>query len=248
MPKLSIITVNYNDSVGLLKTIKSLRSSKILKTDNLELVIVDGASTDDSLSVIRQNIIENDVFVSEPDKGIYDAMNKGIVLSTGDWIYFLNSGDVFDSHKALSNILDELGRVSKDVNMLYGAYRADGILQSQSCTLPFLISHMLNHQSMIYHRSLLEHGYDIRYRFCADYAHLLSVWPRLKPKALDLCIANFDTTGVSSQASNKARMWQERLQAVWRSDLNIFKKILLSSRGFIAWPYHVIKIKFNKVR
>ncbi|MDT9693826.1 hypothetical protein Q5762_37005, partial [Streptomyces sp. P9(2023)] len=113
--------------------------------------------------------------------------------------------------------------------------------QKQVCTLPFLNAYMINHQSMIYHRSLLEHGYDIRYRFCADYAHLLSVWPRLKPKALDLCIANFDTTGVSSQASNKARMWQERLYAVWRSDLSFTQKLMLSRRGIMALPYHSIK-------
>ncbi|WP_330543980.1 glycosyltransferase family 2 protein [Aeromonas hydrophila] len=249
MPKLSIVTVNYNDSTGLLKTIKSVRSSKILKVDELELVIVDGASTDDSLSVIRQNIIENDIFVSEPDKGIYDAMNKGIVLSSGDWIYFLNAGDVVEDYDVLSSLLREIDSLAiGDINLLYGSYKSDGVEHKQDSSLGFFVSHMINHQSMIYHRSLFEHGYDIRYRFCADYAHLLSIWPRLKPKALDLCIANFDTAGVSSQASNKARMWQERLQAVWRSELNIFQKIRLSSRGFIAWPYHIIKIKLSKVR
>lgn len=246
---LSIITVVYNDAEGLKKTLSSvINNSNSLVAKNVEYVVVDGASSDETVDVIKGNSNIIDAFISEKDTGIYDAMNRGLHLAKGDWIYFLNAGDTLDGDAVSLALLNEIDNVSNDVNMFYGSYRADGIRMEQVCSLPFLISHMLNHQSMIYHRSLLKHGYDIRYRFCADYAHLLSVWPRLKPKALDLCIANFDTTGVSSQASNKARMWQERLQAVWRSDLNFFKKILLSSRGFIAWPYHVIKIKFNKVR
>jgi len=246
---LSIITVVYNDYDGIRKTISSIvNNSKLLATRDFEYIVIDGGSTDKTLDIIYKNDSVIDVLISEKDNGIYDAMNKGVHLSKGDWVYFLNAGDVLDCEKVLLTLLNKLGSTSNNINMLYGAYRADGELKSQKCTLSFLISHMLNHQSMIYHRSLFEHGYDIRYRFCADYAHLLSIWPRLKPQALDLCIANFDTTGVSSQASNKARMWQERLQAVWRSELNIFQKIRLSSRGFIAWPYHIIKIKLSKVR
>ncbi|HGY1015884.1 TPA: glycosyltransferase, partial [Aeromonas salmonicida subsp. smithia] len=231
---LSVVTVVFNDVVGVSKTIDSMRAnlSNIATPSNVEFIIIDGLSSDGSMKVIES---ENDVIsivVSEKDNGIYDAMNKGVHLATGEWIYFLNAGDILESEGGLGKLLDAINGMLNDANLIYGCYRADGIRMEQVCSLPFLISHMLNHQSMIYHRSLLEHGYDIRYRFCADYAHLLSVWPRLKPKALDLCIANFDTTGVSSQASNKARMWQERLQAVWRSDLNFLKKILLSSRGF----------------
>ncbi|MBL0575010.1 glycosyltransferase [Aeromonas hydrophila] len=247
---LSVITVVFNDIVGINNTIKSIRSniSSLDNKNNVEFIVIDGLSTDGTIRLIESTDDVPFEFISEKDSGIYDAMNKGIKIARGHWIYFLNAGDVLDNESVLINLLNKLGSTSNNINMLYGAYRADGELKSQKCTLPFLISHMLNHQSMIYDRSLLEHGYDIRYRFCADYAHLLSIWPRLKPQALDLCIANFDTTGVSSQASNKARMWQERLQAVWRSELNIFQKIRLSSRGFIAWPYHIIKIKLSKVR
>ncbi|MGL4447926.1 MAG: glycosyltransferase family 2 protein [Shewanella sp.] len=241
MPELSVISVNYNDSTGLLKTIRSVRTSNLLNIDRFELIIVDGGSTDNTVDVIQNNISIVSKFISEKDAGIYDAMNKGINLSSGDWIYFLNAGDTFEGKNVLSALLDEINSATDDINMLYGSHKADGVEHKQVCSLPFLVSHMINHQSMIYHRSLFEHGYDLRYRFCADYAHLLSVWPQLKPKALDLCIANFDTTGVSSQASNKARMWQERLQAVWRSDLKFTQKILLSRRGVMAWPYHYLK-------
>ncbi|WP_445153178.1 glycosyltransferase family 2 protein [Aeromonas hydrophila] len=237
---ISIITVIYNDPAGLEKTIKSV-IAQTSSCHSIEFVVVDGGSGPDTIKVINNYASFISSWVSERDNGIYDAMNKGINLTKGNWIYFLNAGDILDNEDVLSVLLKGINVISDNVNLLYGSYRADGIKQEQVCSLPFLISHMLNHQSMIYHRSLFEHGYDLRYRFCADYAHLLSVWPRLKPKALDLCIANFDTTGVSSQASNKASMWQERLQAVWRSDLRFTQKILLSSRGVMAWPYHYLK-------
>ncbi|EKO3674149.1 glycosyltransferase [Vibrio metschnikovii] len=235
---LSIITVVYNDSDGLEKTIKSLEDQAV-SGFSLELILIDGFSECAKIDELSKSFVVSK-YISEPDNGIYDAMNKGILFSTGDWVYFLNAGDTLENDNVLLNLLNEIDN-TVNVNMIYGSYRADGVLQTQVCTLPFLTTHMINHQSMIYHRSLFEHDYDLRYRFCADYAHLLSVWPRLKPKALDLCIANFDTTGVSSQASNKARMWQERLYAVWRSDLSFTQKLMLSRRGIIALPYHSIK-------
>lgn len=236
MAMLTIITVVYNDVHGLRSTIESLKDC----TYNFEFVVVDGGSGSDVINLIN-DCGRVDFWVSEPDSGIYDAMNKGINLSSGDWIYFLNAGDTIANNEVLALLSDELDNIDYDVNLFYGSYKSNGIEYNQRCNLPFLISHMINHQSIIYHRSLLKHGYDLRYRFCADYAHLLSVWPYLKPQALDLCIANFDTTGVSSQATNKARMWQERLQAVWRSDLGFTVKIMLSGRGVIAWPYHYLK-------
>lgn len=237
---ISIITVVYNDPAGLEKTIKSVSSQK-LPRHSIEFVVVDGGSGPDTIKVINDYVSVISSWVSERDNGIYDAMNKGISLAKGNWIYFLNAGDTLDNENVLSVLLKEINTISGNVNLLYGGYRTDGIIQEQECSLSFLISHMLNHQSMIYHRSLFKQTYNTRYRFCADYAHLLCVWKNLKPKALDLCIANFDTTGVSSQAHNKSRMWKERLHAVWQSDFNILQKMLLSSRGLIAWPYHSVK-------
>ncbi|ESE41256.1 glycosyltransferase family 2 protein [Shewanella decolorationis] len=237
---ISVITVVYNAPFCLEKTINSLLNQNIDRS-LIEFIVIDGGSGHETINIINNNRVCIDSWVSENDAGIYDAMNKGINLSSGEWVYFLNAGDTFEKNNVLSILLEHINNITDDINMVYGSHKADSVEHKQECSLPFLISHMINHQSMIYHRSLFEHGYDLRYRFCADYAHLLSVWPCLKPKALDLCIANFDTTGVSSQASNKARMWQERLQAVWRSDLNITVKIMLSSRGVMAWPYHYLK-------
>ncbi|MFM4768963.1 glycosyltransferase [Aeromonas veronii] len=246
--KLSIITVVYNDLDGIIRTTNSIRDniSKIQNDDQIEFVVIDGGSSDGTNLFIKENVHFASKYISEKDNGIYDAMNKGIELSTGNWIVFMNAGDTFSDVNVLSKIIDNINFNKDGFNFLWGKYCADGQVFTQECSLSFLISRMLNHQSIIYHRSLFTVNYDLRYRFCADYAHLLSIWPQLRPQSLDFCIANFDTTGVSSQTSNKARMWQERLLAVWRSNLNFFQKIILSSRGFIAWPYHFMKIKFTR--
>lgn len=244
---ISVVTVVFNAPFCLEKTINSLLNQNVDR-NLIEFVVIDGGSEQETINVINNHHVCMNTWVSEKDFGIYDAMNKGINLSSGDWIYFLNAGDTFENNRVLSALLEQVNKVNDDVNMLYGLYKTDGVEHKQLCSLLFLTSHMINHQSIIYHRTLLKDGYDLRYRFCADYAHLLSVWPRLKPKALDLCIADFDTTGISSQASNKARMWQERLQAVWRSDLKFTQKILLSSRGLMAWPYHYLKNWFVRLK
>lgn len=106
--KLSIITVTRNDVEGLKRTISSILQQSF--TD-YEYIIIDGGSTDGSLEVLKENEAEISCWISEPDKGVYDAMNKGIKMSKGDYCYFLNSGDyLYDKDvlsKAFLNVEDE---------------------------------------------------------------------------------------------------------------------------------------------
>ena len=100
MPKLSIITINYNNLEGLKKTIESV-SSQTCK--EFEYLIIDGGSTDGSVAYIESKSDAIDYWISEPDKGIYNAMNKGIELATGEYILFINSGDHLFSDKAVKS-------------------------------------------------------------------------------------------------------------------------------------------------
>jgi glycosyltransferase involved in cell wall biosynthesis len=100
MPKLSIITINYNNLDGLKKTIESV-SSQTCK--EFEYLIIDGGSTDGSVAYIESKSDAIDYWISEPDKGIYNAMNKGIELATGEYILFINSGDHLFSDKAVKS-------------------------------------------------------------------------------------------------------------------------------------------------
>lgn len=98
-PVLSIITVNLNNNLGLQKTLRSIQSQSY--TD-YEHIIIDANSTDGSLETIIKYTTETShlsYWISEPDKGIYDGMNKGIAHAKGEYIFFLNSGDfLFDDH------------------------------------------------------------------------------------------------------------------------------------------------------
>lgn len=100
----SIITVNRNNSEGLARTIQSVRA---LNNNNFEFIIIDGASTDSSVKVIKNNSDCIDFYISEPDAGIYNAMNKGIGYANGDYVIFMNSGDVFLNPDVLSDVENE---------------------------------------------------------------------------------------------------------------------------------------------
>ena len=114
LPLLSIITVSYNAEPTIEDSISSVLSQK---DERIEYVVVDGASTDLTYAIIQRYSNEIDVIVSEPDKGIYDAMNKGVELSSGEYICFLNSDDYYDKD-ILSDVLSILGGERPDI--LYG--------------------------------------------------------------------------------------------------------------------------------
>jgi glycosyltransferase involved in cell wall biosynthesis len=105
MIKVSIITVNYNNCDGLKKTIGSVLEQKY---ENIEHIIIDGGSNDSSLEVIKSNADNRMYWVSEKDAGIYNAMNKGIKVSNGEYLLFLNSGDTLASSTTIQDICKEL--------------------------------------------------------------------------------------------------------------------------------------------
>ena len=111
--RLSIITINLNNANGLRKTIESVINQTF--TD-YEYIIIDGGSTDGSVDVIREFAEKITFWVSEPDKGIYNAMNKGIIKAKGEYYLFLNSGDFFHNKKVLATVIPKL----IDSDVVYG--------------------------------------------------------------------------------------------------------------------------------
>jgi glycosyltransferase involved in cell wall biosynthesis len=104
-PKISIITINYNNREGLERTFDSVFSQNYT---NFEYIVIDGASNDGSKELIDQFSDKITFWVSEPDKGIYNAMNKGIDQVNGEYVFFLNSGDVFLDSNSLEKVSEEL--------------------------------------------------------------------------------------------------------------------------------------------
>lgn len=239
--KISIVTVCFNADNVIEKTIKSVINQNY---KDLEFIIIDGLSVDNTKFIIQDYIDDIDIFISEKDSGIYDAMNKGIQQSTGDWLIFMNAGDVFASPDVITHIVDCIHK-NKNVNLIYGNYIIANVEKYQKLSLTFLMSHMLNHQSVFYHSSIIKNKrYNLKYKFCADYAHLIDSLCEINPIYINKAVCIYDDEGISSQDKNKYKMWLERLDAVWNSDLNIGKKLYLSLRGFIALPYQYIKAKY----
>lgn len=112
--KISVITVCFNAESTIEETILSVVNQSYT---NIEYIIIDGGSTDGTLDVIKRYEKYIDFFVSEPDKGIYDAMNKGVLAATGDWINILNSGDVYADNNSLSNAISI---ESSEIDIIYG--------------------------------------------------------------------------------------------------------------------------------
>jgi glycosyltransferase involved in cell wall biosynthesis len=113
-PVVTIITVVYNSQFLIEKTVESVLKQTY---KNVELIVIDGGSTDRTLDIIKTYNSEITYWVSEPDKGIYDAMNKGIICSTGNWLNFMNSGDTFASN----HVVYDLFKNNEDgLDMIYG--------------------------------------------------------------------------------------------------------------------------------
>lgn len=167
---LSIVTINRNNEVGLSKTIASLMAQSC---QNFQWVFIDGASNDGSVAVGETFVRPGDVLFSEPDLGIYNAMNKGIKRSNRRHILFLNSGDVFADQDSVQSILSTLDN-DEDL-VLFGfsvrnRIRMPKPIWSRFWSLP------TSHQAIVYKRSLLlENSFFESYQFAADFEHFLRI-------------------------------------------------------------------------
>jgi glycosyltransferase involved in cell wall biosynthesis len=166
---LSIITINKNNKTGLQKTISSLAN---LDPRDFQWVFIDSCSTDGSLEIANAFAQQNDVLVSEPDSGIYNAMNKGVKLATSPQILFLNSGDTIANEVAS---IETLQLNPKADLTLFGFWIRDHLRMPRNNVWRYW-SMPTSHQAMIYSRNLLmQEPFDEQYRFAADFEHYLRV-------------------------------------------------------------------------
>jgi glycosyltransferase involved in cell wall biosynthesis len=111
-PKVSIITVVLNDVKHIANSIESVLSQEY---PNIEYIIIDGGSSDGTIEIINNYKDNVKIFISEPDKGIYEALNKGIILSNGDYVGILNSGDLYSNSKVVSNFMDKISKRNAEI-------------------------------------------------------------------------------------------------------------------------------------
>ena len=206
--KISIITINYNNREGLRKTIDSVVNQTY---KNIEYIIIDGGSNDGSADYIKQCDNNIDYWVSEPDNGIYNAMNKGIKIATGEYCIFMNSGDSFYSADVLDKIVPLLG----DFDIVYGNTEyTDGKVRRSIDEPPyfsFLYVSSFSHQSTFIRTELLKkYLYDESLKIVADWKFFLQtlIIDGCSFKAVNFMISLYDATGISS--TNKLLYNQER--------------------------------------
>lgn len=201
-PLVSVITVVYNGKGFIEETIQSVISQTY---NNIEYIIVDGGSTDGTLDIIKK--YENDInlWISEPDNGIYDAMNKGINLAKGEWLNFLNAGDSFVDNNVLENIFTaEL----TDSTLIYGdiiALKENGeYLPVSAITIQddksLRKGMKVCHQAIFYHKDIIQQ-YDSNLRLKSEWKHLIHMTrsKKFKPMKFDFPFVYYSLGGIGSQ-------------------------------------------------
>ncbi len=210
--KLSVITVTYNAEHTLERTLKSVREQTY---PAIEHIIVDGNSNDGTVALIHRYENERLKWISEPDKGLYDAMNKGIKMATGDYLCFLNAGDTFYDTDTVQKIFASIDE-DHSPDILYGetAIVDDNgrFLHMRRLQAPknltwksFKHGMVVCHQAFIVKRELVE-PYDLSYRFSADFDWCIRMMKKAKNiYNTDLILVNYLNTGMTT-ANRKASL------------------------------------------
>jgi len=274
--KLSIITINLNNATGLFKTIESVFQQT---ATDYELIVVDGGSTDGSVEVIREfehkrsnpsktDFIDYFSWTSEPDTGIYNAMNKGIRMAKGEYVQFLNSGDGLATKEVT---LEMMHLIPEECDIFYGnmlkqlpdkKIRDRGFEGRMPTMLDFYIG-TLNHSTTYIRKSLFDrYGlYDESLKIVADWKWFLNVIAlnNIVPVYKDIDVSIFDMTGISSVNSKLDK--EERRQVLyellplsvladydcWASSIDQIKRIKqygLIRKGF--WLVDRLLFKWGK--
>lgn len=219
----SVITVSYNAAKCISETLESVLAQSI---NDLEVIVVDGGSTDGTVDIIRQFEAKFQGrlrWLSEPDKGIYDAMNKGISLAKGDFVNFLNCGDSYMPN-ALVSVSEEIC-LHRDAQVIYGISRFfddDGEVRLIRENHLRLRDRNICHQAIWYRRELFDKFgvYDLQYRFMADYdmnIRLCQAGVVFLP--INALVVNYSMAGVTSDSNNKDEGQRETMTIFYRHDM-----------------------------
>lgn len=234
--KITIVTVCLNAEKTIKKTIESVLNQSY---SNIEYLIIDGKSNDKTIEIIKGYMMDSRIiFVSEKDKGLYNAMNVAIQMSSGDYIIFMNSGDVFCDNKVIADFIQYMY-----ADIVYGnAIRnfQDGSKRETYkgkykllCML--LMGRMMCHQAVFTKTVIMkQYGFDEQYRICADYDFIL----RAKKDKCNMCYINRDVCivdnveGISSQKSNYYTMRTEDDRSLKKNMPLLYNLIILPKKVY----------------
>ena len=240
-PILSIITINFNDVTGLKRTVNSVFSQN---NKEFEYIVIDGGSKDGSAAFINENKTHFDYCISEPDKGIYNAMNKGILAAKGEYLLFLNSGDLLFDAETINNAIEILKSRTKDI--FFGDLvnrKEQDTLESYSEKITFkkFFDGSLPHPASFIKRScfLDDNLYDEDLKIVSDWKFfILGIFKRnFSFEYIDQIIAIYYLDGISS--TNKELDTYER-QKILKQEFPLFYDDYLE--------YQMLKYYFRKYK
>lgn len=218
---LSVVTVCYNPGVALERTAHSVAMQTA--RDEIEYIVVDGGSTDGTADVLKKMLAEGvaDKVVSEKDRGIYDAMNKGAMLAEGSWIIFMNAADTFSSPE-VARLLIGFANKNPNAGVIYGDVRKQNhegdwnvAVASEPCN-----AHRMYfcHQSAMTRLELQRRvGFDINHTMSADFKFFKTLYRQgVEFAHFPMPVADFDTSGVS--ASRRSKGLADNMRVIWECD------------------------------
>ncbi|MBX5438826.1 MAG: glycosyltransferase [Thermoflavifilum sp.] len=215
-PTLSIITVCYQAGKSIERTIQSVIRQSY---PQIEYIIVDGGSTDETLTVIQQYAAKLSKWISEKDEGLYDAMNKGLQLATGDYVMFLNADDYLYAHNTVEQIFASCQQADAYYGETMFVDAAGHPIGLRSAITPHRLPEQLNWKSLKYGMAVSHQGFvvrrqlappfDVQYHICADIDWMI----RCLKQCTTIChtqtiISCFAVGGLSKQRQRRA--WKER--------------------------------------
>lgn len=247
--KISIITVCKNAENAIERTLLSVVAQNCF-CENIEYIVVDGASKDKTVEIIKQYANKHPIkWISEPDSGIYNAMNKALKMASGEIIYFLNAGDRLFDEKTIELVLTEFEKGGAD--FLYTDILTCNINSLSEAKIKkfnhadkyFLFRDCICHQASFFKKNVIEKfgGFNEGFKLAADYEMLLKIMDdkNLKKAYLPITAAYYDVTGISSTSEDIVKKERVKIQ----------KHFYSSPKAFVygSWIYQFVRRRLRKM-
>ncbi|WP_299768790.1 glycosyltransferase family 2 protein [uncultured Dokdonia sp.] len=253
--KISIITINYNNANGLDKTLESVASQTYA---NIEHIIIDGNSSDGSKDILEAYELPNAIKISEPDSGIYNAMNKGVKKASGDYLLFINSGDSLRSNDSIETIVPLL---SGGKDFYYGdlmmQFTEGDRIRKYPDTLSFYYffhKGSLPHPSLFFKKTLFTQLglYNEKFKIVADWDYYVKAICKhdASYEHIPIVVSNFDAYGISSDPKYRALLLKEKEESItdhfssFKSDYEVLQMLQQDKNASLVRSVH--KISHNR--
>lgn len=247
LPLVTVITVVRNSPNELELTVKSVLEQTYAK---VEYIIVDGASIDETINIIRGHEKHLHSWISEEDDGIYDAMNKGAALAKGEWVVFMNAGDVFFNSKSLENISNEL---TSDASVIIAGVEevlVDELEERRFIRFPKPIEDIwrnlpTSHQSILVRKEIQQaYRFDTSYEWCADQDLICRLYDEgVKFITTDQIFCRFDCSG---GLSRDPILFVEERWRISHGRASLLRRILIFGREYLCLRFLNPIIRFTK--